>query len=157
VLALYVLFVISSGMTRHPTVATVIPPPRYTPAPTPTFAPSPSPTQTFSYVPTTPAPQLERPAAPPPPPQPLTLMASDGAILKFAAGVPYRLKVRTGRATNLHATSGTVRAVTGADASHECVDSLHFLPGPGAGPWRDVDTTYRACGGDAVMRVRSGT
>jgi len=152
VLALYVLFVILGDTAQRPEVATIMPPPpRYSPpiapSPTPTnaSAPAPRPTQ-MTQTP-------ERPASP----QPRTLLASDGAILKIAAGVPYRLKVRTGRTTSIRADTGTVRADSGSEASAGCVNSLYFAAKASVGPWRDIDATIRSCGADAVVTVSLGT
>ena len=57
-----------------------------------------------------PAPQVaptqsaqQRTIAAPIAPEPRTLLASQRAILKFVAGVPYHRKVRTGLATSLRA------------------------------------------------------
>ncbi len=162
VLALYVIAVIVDDTSRQQPSVAIVPPhaqppsataPRATQAtrPSPTPAPSPS----FAHVApqAAPPPPLAQPA--PAPPEPRTLLASDGAILKFVAGVPYHLKVRTGRSTSLRATQG--RLALGRDGidSGECVDALEFPNQAGAGPWREVDQTFRACGADAVMIVIS--
>jgi len=99
-----------------------------------------------------PPPPLAQPA--PAPPEPRTLLAADGAILKFVAGVPYHLKVRTGRSTSLRATHGTVKLVSGEDGSGACVDSVNFPLESGSGPWREIEHTLRACGDDAIMTVQ---
>lgn len=139
VLALYVILVIVSSMPHA----------NAPPGDIPTWTPSPG-------APPGPPPTVQ-PSPPQKSPEPLTLLASDGAILKFAAGVSYRLKVRTGRSTALQATSGTVRIDSGEGASNHCVDSLRYSSVSGAGPWRDIDATLRSCGGDALMIVRLGT
>ena len=149
VLALYVISAILSDTVRPPGgVAIVQPPP---PPPTQPLVRNPEPS------PTPPAPP--RPAASPTvaliPPEPRTLLAADGAILKFVSGIPYHLKVRNGRSTYLHATQGTVKLISEADGSGDCVDSLHFLPEPSNGPWSEIDATIRACGSDAVFSVHA--
>lgn len=153
VLALYVIGVIVSGTSQQPTTV-VIPTPQSprplarTPvAPTPTPAPSPSIARVAPQA--APPPPLPQPA--PAPPEPRTLLAADGAILKFVAGVPYHLKVRTGRSTSLRATHGTVKLVSGEDGSGACVDSVDFPLEAGQGPWREIERTFRACGDDAIM------
>jgi hypothetical protein len=88
--------------------------------------------------------------------EPRTLLASDGSILKLVAGVPYHLKVRTGQSTSLRATQGRVTLSASENGNGECVDSLDFRTESGAGPWRDVDRTVRACGDDAIMAVSAG-
>jgi hypothetical protein len=69
--------------------------------------------------------------------------------LKFVAGVPYHLKVRTGFATSLRATQGKVAL---GDIG-ECVDAFDFPTQSGAGPWLEIDRTLHACDGDAIMSV----
>ena len=161
VLALYVTAVIVGDASQKPTNISTVPPQTSPPSvqgpiatqdarPTPTPPPSPS----FARV----APQ----AAPPPPvaqpapapPEPRTLLAHDGATLKFVAGVPYHLKVRTGRSTSLRANHGTVKLVSGEDGSSACVDSADFPLQSGAGPWREIERIFRACGDDAIMTVQ---
>ena len=118
-----------------PTIQPIVP----TPAPSPTVpAPTrPTPSPTVAYI----------------PPEPRTLLAANGAILKFVSGIPYHLKVRNGRSTYLHATQGTMKLISGADGSGACVDSLHFLPESSNGPWHEVGRTLRACDGDAIVSV----
>ena len=149
VLALYVISAILSDTVRPPGgVAIVQPPP---PPPTQPLVRNPEPS------PTPPAPP--RPAASPTvaliPPEPRTLLAADGAILKFVSGIPYHLKVRNGRSTYLHATQGAVKLISGADGSGACVDSLRFLPESSNGPWHEVGRTLRACDGDAIVSVQT--
>jgi len=150
VLALFVISAILNDTAQHSgTVAFVprpSPPPRYQP---PIAIPQPVPTP---LVLTPPAPSPTVALAPP---APRTLLAANGAILKFVSGIPYHLKVRNGRATFLHATVGTVKLISGDDGSGECVDSLHFLPAPSNGPWHEIDRTLRACEGDAVVSVQT--
>jgi hypothetical protein len=155
VLALYVIGVIVTGTSQQPT--TVASPSQQSPqpsrtsvAPTPTPAPSSSVSRVVPQA--TPSPPAPQPAATPP--EPRTLLAADGAILKFVAGVPYHLKVRTGRSTSLRASHGTVKLVSGEDVSGACVDSLNFPLESGTGPWREIERTFRACGDDAVMTVQ---
>ncbi len=160
VLALYVIAVIVGDTSREPSSVAIVPPhapPASTQAPTATQVarppPTPAPSPSIAHV----APQAAPPqpvAQPAPaPPEPRTLLAADGAILKFVAGVPYHLKVRTGRSTSLRANHGTVKLVSGEDGSGACVDSVDFPPESGSGPWREIEHTLRACGEDAVMTV----
>ncbi len=158
VLALYVIGVIVGDTSRQPPNVAMVPPQTSPPSaqipigtPNVRPAPPPAPSPSIARV----APQ----AAPPPPlaqpaPEPRTLLAADGAILKFVAGVPYHLKVRTGRSTSLRATHGTVKLVSEEDGSGACVDSVDFPLEPGAGPWREIEHTLRACGDDAIMTVQ---
>ncbi len=150
VLALFVISAILNDTAQHRgTVAFVPPPPpppRYQPpianpqsVPTPLVPTPPASSPTVAFV----------------PPAPRTLLAANGAILKFVSGIPYHLKVRNGRATFLHATVGTVKLTSGDDGSGECVDSLHFLPAPSNGPWHEIDRTLRACEGDAIVSVQT--
>jgi hypothetical protein len=152
VLALYVIAVIVDSSSRQPTSVAILPmqPPR-----PPDVAPGRSPTPTIGF--STPLTLQVSPTPTPTPksnsPEPRTLLASDGAILKFVVGIPYRLKVRSGRATSLRATQGTVKLLTGNEGGAECVDSLDFPIQSGAGPWLEIDRTFWACSGDAVMKV----
>ena len=98
-------------------------------------------------------PQRNSPAQRPTPPEPRTLLASQGAILKFVFGVPYHLKVRNGFSTSLHATQGKVALASADGAVGECLDALEFPIETGAGPWREIDRTLHACEGDAIMTV----
>ena len=149
VLAFYVISVIVGETTPHPLVDNI--PPRAPPfAPHPLIPPSPTATPTPAQSPRAPTPS---PTVALLPPEPRTLLAADGAILKFVSGVPYHLKVRNGRATFLHATQGTVKLTSGDDGSGECVDSLHFLPEHSNGPWHEIAGTIRACGSDAIFIV----
>ena len=110
VLALYVIGVIVEDTAPHPQQVAVrpIPDAPFVPAPQasrtqkPMAPVTPQPNQPS---PASPAPPVQQAAAPPPgPPEPRTLLASQGALLKFVAGVPYHLKVRTGFTTSLRAT-----------------------------------------------------
>jgi Arm DNA-binding domain len=148
--------------SRQPTSVVVLPPqttPAILPAtrpidaPRPTSAPlaTPAPPQPAQQV--VPTPSAPQPTAAPIPPEPRTLFAAQGAILKFVAGVPYHLKVRTGLATSLRATQGKVALGSGDSDSSNCVDAFDFPIQTGAGPWREIDQTFRACGDEAVMTV----
>ena len=64
-----------------------------------------------------------------------------GAILKFVAGVPYHLKVRTGFATSLHATLGKVALGSESGDDGECVDAFDLPTRTGSGPWLEIDRT----------------
>ena len=155
VLALYVIAVIVGDTSQKPTNVTTAPPSVQAPVATqdarPPPAPAPSPSFARVAPQAAPPPPVAQPA--PAPPEPRTLLAADGAILKFVAGVPYHLKVRTGRSTSLRANHGTVKLVSGEDGSGACVDSVDFPPESGTGPWREIEHTLRACGEDAVMTV----
>jgi len=160
VLALYVIAVIVGDTSQKPMSVTTLPPqpspsapaPIATPEARPPPAPAPSPSIARVAPQAAPPPPIAQPA--PTPPEPRTLLASDGAILKFVAGVPYHLKVRTGRSTSLRATHGTVKLVSGEDGSGACVDSVDFPLEAGQGPWREIERTFRACGDDAIMTVQ---
>jgi hypothetical protein len=160
VLALYVICVIVGDTSRQPTSITVLPPQTtsaISPASRPIDASRPTPAPLATPSPPHPAQELAPPSAPQPtaasnPPEPRTLLAAQGAILKFVAGVPYHLKVRTGLATSLRATQGKV-ALGPGDGDSSCVDAFDFPMQTGAGPWREIDQTFRACGDDAVMTV----
>ena len=152
VLALYLVAVIVETTAPHPHVTILVPPvtiPVETPAQRPAEAGTP-----VSPLPGTPSPQstatLVAKAPPTPPPEFRTLSASDGAILKFASGVDYRLKVRTGFATSLRAAQGAF-----AFASGNCVLQLDLPPRSGAGPWQEVEAIFRSCGADAVIGIRA--
>jgi len=148
VLALFVIAAILNDTAQHQNGGAIFrpraPPPPYQP---PGENPQPTP-----FVPTPPAPSPTVAVAPP---APRTLLAANGAILKFVSGIPYHLKVRNGRATFLNATVGTVKLISGDDGSGECVDFLHFHPEPSNGPWHKIDRTLRACEGDAIVSVQT--
>lgn len=120
-----------------------------TPAPVQTPAPSPPPAVKI----TRPAPAPPPPAPPPKPPEPRELLAAQGSILKFVAGVPYQLKVRSGLRTRLVANSGTVAFYRGDQRDGECVSSLDFAPPAATAPYLGIDRLIRACGEDAVFQV----
>lgn len=120
-----------------------------TPAPIQAPAPSPPPAAKI----TRPAPAPPPPAPPPKPPEPRELLAAQGSILKFVAGVPYQLKVRSGFRTRLVASSGTVALYRGETRDGECVSSLDFAPPAAATPYLGIDRLIRACGDDAVFQV----
>ena len=102
-----------------------------------------------------PAQQVAAPPIPATPTEPRTLLASQGALLKFVAGVPYHLKVRTGFTTSLRATQGKVALTSGDDRAGECVDTLELPMQAGATPYQAIDRVLRACGTDAVMTVNA--
>jgi hypothetical protein len=153
-LALYVISAILAESSRQP--ARVATPP--TPSP-PTFASTPTVTPVPSQPTVRPEPHVEvpspapQPNSPPAPPEARTLLASQGAILKFVGGVPYRLKVRTGFSTSLRATQGKVALVSDDGGAGACVDAFEFPTESGLEPWREIDGTFQACGGGAVMKV----
>jgi hypothetical protein len=155
VLALYLISVIVTD-TAQQQIA------RNPPLASPTGAPATAPA-TQAARPT--APQLRRQAtevtsssaAPPPqapqPPEERTLIASDGAVLKFSAGVIYHLKVRSGLTTSLTSTQGKVALYSGANRSGDCVDALGMTTAKATTPFPDYDRDIRACDTDAIMTV----
>jgi DnaJ domain len=168
VLGLFLISVILDNPERRPQVASRPPqpeipqtqpkpqpapiPPRpteTTPAPIQTPAPSPPPAPKI----TRPAPAPPPPAVPPKPPEPRELLAAQGSILKFVAGVPYQLKVRSGLRTRLVANSGTVAFYRGDQRDGECITSLDFSTPAGGTPYLAIDRLIRACDGDAVFQV----
>jgi hypothetical protein len=160
VLALYVVGVVLGDTARQSTNVAALPP---QPAIATSSAsrsidaarstPSPVTTPPLPAQQAPPAPLISQPEAAPVPPEPRTLLASQGAILKFVGGVPYRLKVRTGLATSLRATQGKVALGSSNADSSACVDAFDFPTQTGTGPWHEIDQTFHACGGDAVMTV----
>ena len=160
VLALYMIFVILADTSPPPTVANL--PTSMRPqtsdvqqrgtAPTPQASPRKPPPQS-------PPPQTgQRPTAPPPPPLPpeeRTLIASDGAILKFVTGIGYHLKVRTGFSTSISTTQGRLALYTGDAMTAACSPVMHFGPVIGSGPYQDVPGTIKSCDGDVVANVIS--
>lgn len=129
----------------------VDPAPTATSAPVviPAPAPSPPPAPPIATRTPTPAP----PAPPLKPPEPRELLAAQGSILKFAAGVPYRLKVRSGLRTRLIASTGAVAFYRGESRDSECVTSLDFSTPAAATPYLGIDRLIRACDSDAVFQV----
>ncbi|MGD1037993.1 MAG: J domain-containing protein [Roseiarcus sp.] len=162
VLALYVIVAILDDTARHPARVAVLPPQSpAAPAPGPIVAPNPA-SPPAPSAPRSPVHLPQQTVAPSPlpqskpapvPPEPRTLLASDGAILKFVAGVPYHLKIRAGLATSLRATQGKVAFGSQDGDVGECVDALDFPMQTGAGPWLEIDRLLRACGADAIMTV----
>ena len=119
--------------------------------PAPVQTPAPSPTPVAKSTPPTPASPL--PVQPPGPPEPRELLAAQGSILKFVAGVPYQLKVRSGLHTRLVASSGTIAFYRGDQRDGQCVASLDFSTPAAATPYLGIDRLIRACDGDAVFQV----
>ena len=92
-------------------------------------------------------------AASVPPPPARTLLAAPGSMLKFVAGVNYRLRVRTEMTTVLTAITGSVSMTAEGQPAQDCL-ALVVIPAIYAvGPYRDVTAPILACGGDAVMMV----
>jgi len=157
-LALYVIVAIVDDTAQHSPRVAALPP-------QPTFAPASGPINATPAAPSTPRPPTQaspqatapspssQPIPAPTPPEPRTLLASPGAILKFVAGVPYHLKVRTGLATSLRATQGKVALASNVGDNGQCVDAFDFPTQTGAGPWGEIDGLLRACGADSVMTV----
>ena len=155
VLALYVIGVIVADTQRQQQQAAVRPQSR--PAqqePVAPAAPSkpnlPNSQQAPSASVTPPRPQ---PAPPPPPPEARTLLASNGAVLKFVSGVTYHLKVRTGFTTSLAASQGQVAFYSGDQKVGECVGRLELPMHASTTPYEEINRTIRACGTDAAVRV----
>jgi hypothetical protein len=157
-LALYVIFVILSDTGPQPTVAiaprSAMPhapdvPQRApdTARPIPQVAPK-------EAAAASPPPPIRQPPAPPPPEE-RTLIASDGAVLKFVSGVVYRLKVKTGFSTSISATQGRIALYAGDTMKAACSPDMQFEPLPGSGPYQEVVGTIRSCDGDAVANVTS--
>jgi DnaJ domain len=100
VLALYMIGVIITGTQRQ---GAIQPP---SPAGPANLATAEAPRATVSGRPSTAALPPAAPRLVPTPPEPRTLLASKGAVLKFVTGVPYHVKVRTGFTTSLSASQG---------------------------------------------------
>jgi hypothetical protein len=158
VLALYMIFVILSDTGPQQRVA--IAPRAGTPhAPevqqrAPDIArpiPQVTPRETAAASP--PPPTRQPPA--PPPPEERTLIASDGAILKFVPGVVYHLKVRTGFSTSISATQGRFALYAGDAVKAACSPIMQFAPLPGFGPYQEIAETIRSCDGDTIANVVS--
>jgi hypothetical protein len=96
---------------------------------------------------------VAHPPSPPPKPEPRTLIASPGAMLKFAAGVPYRLKIRSGGTTTLRAGRGQFALYHGNTPAGDCVSETAFSAEPDKAPYKILDWTFRACGEDAVVEI----
>ena len=165
VLAFYMIFVMLDETDLQQTVADgpTSPPPR-TPdvqqRPPEVARPIPQvrPKELPRTLPPTPPPTVQRPTAPPrpqPPPEERALIASDGAILKFATGDGYRLKVRTGFSTSISATQGRLALYAGDTMTVACSPVMHIEPLIGSGPYQDVVGTIKSCDGDAVANVIS--
>jgi hypothetical protein len=100
-----------------------------------------------------PRPSAAPPPQAPPPPEERTLIASDGAVLKFATGVVYHLKLRSGFTTSLTSTQGKVALYSGTNRSSECVETLGMTMAKTTSPFQDYDKDIRACDADAIMTV----
>jgi hypothetical protein len=145
----------SGPAQRVPDVA-VAPPTRGAPPTRPPSTVSAPPTAAPAATPpratVSPAPPA-RPVLPTPPAEPRTLLASDGAVLKFVAGVPYRLKIRSGAITTLNATEGQVALYSGVDRVRECSSALVLRSPDAARPYEELTEIVRACNFDALIRV----
>lgn len=91
-------------------------------------------------------------SVPPPAPEARVLLASEGAVLKFVAGVPYQLKVRSGRTTLLFATAGQLY-YAGDEKVERCVERLTFRMEASSSSYESVSPILRSCRGDAIVRV----
>lgn len=164
VLGLFLIAVILDNPERRPQVASRPPQPELPqtsskpqPAPIPprpaATTPEPMPSPPPAAKTTLPAPAPPPPAPPPKPLEPRELLAAQGSILKFVAGLDYQLRVRSGLRTRLVANSGTVAFYRGDQREGECVTSLDFAPPAAQTPYLGVERLIRACGGDAVFQV----
>jgi hypothetical protein len=93
--------------------------------------------------------------APAPPPEPRVLLASEGAVLKFIAGMPYRLKIRSGHTAAIYATRGEVAFYSGEKKIGECTSVLVLRMVAATTPYQEVESSVRACGDDAIAQVRA--
>jgi len=98
-------------------------------------------------------PAVVRPSPTPAPPEPRTLVASQGAILKFVAGVPYHLKIRTGSRTTIRASQGLIALYSDDVRTGDCTDMVEFSAQPSRSPYFEFGETIRACEGDALAHV----
>lgn len=152
-LALYVVAAIIDDTARHSSGGVALTPQPPAAPHGPDTVSLPTPTQPNSQAQPTQQATASSPQPRPSPPEPRVLLASQGAILKFVAGIPYRLKVRTGFSTSLRATHGKVALGSLSGEGGECVDALDVPTQSGAGPWFEIDAVLRACGADAIMTV----
>lgn len=159
VLALYVIVVIVGDAERGPQSTALDRPSPQAPrspdqaktepeTPSVNEARKPSPTP----VPSVP-PIRARPDPKPMQPEPRTLIASKGAMLKFVAGVTYHLKIRSGFTTTLIATEGSAALFSGDARLSECSRKLEFSAPSSKTPYDQADGTIRSCDGDAIFRV----
>lgn len=168
VLGLFLISVILDNPERRQQVAGRPPqpeipqtPPNPQPGPIPPRPTGTTPGTTNTPVPAPPsAPRITQPTPAPPPPaqppkpsEPRELLAAQGSLLKFVAGIDYKLKVRSGLRTRLIATSGTVALYQGDRREGECVTSLDFSTPAATTPYLGIDRLIRACEGDAVFQV----
>ena len=157
VLALYLIGVIVSDTLPRTQVAVITQvPPVTTKQPTDPLPPA---------IPAKPIepPQVQKPppiiVKPEPPKsepqQRRTLMAAQGSILKFVAGVPYRLQLRADKTTRLVAMSGSFSFDAVIVASGKCVKLIELMSGKANMPFVELASTVTACGEDAVVRVEA--
>ncbi|MGE3642877.1 MAG: DnaJ domain-containing protein [Beijerinckiaceae bacterium] len=111
-------------------------------------------------------PQITRPAPAPPPPTPAPpspppipeireLRAAEGSMLKFVAGINYRLKIRSGMTTTLVAASGSLAFYNGANRLGDCKSQLELAAPAGSLPYSDNSQLMQSCQGDAIFEVRA--
>ena len=105
------------------------------------------------------APQPPQAVAPPPKPQvpppvePRELTAALGVKLVFNPDVPYQLKVRSGMATTIRASEGTIAFYHGDRRDGDCQASM-TLTAPGSSlPYSPITSVIRSCGSRAVFDV----
>lgn len=90
---------------------------------------------------------------PPAPPEPITMIAAQGAMLKLNSGIPYRLKLRTGMTTTLVAAKGSFAFDASPGQSDGCMISVELRERAADLPYAGHARTITACVGDAVVRV----
>lgn len=171
VLALYVIFVITNDTGKKqvaviPQARAPIPAPELSPAPPivpePVTQEASAPVQksALSPVPQTrpqPVPvvlPLPTPV-PVPPPEERTLIASDGAVLKFSAGVVYHVRARSGFTTVFVASSGAIALYENNKQIGDCLDHIAFAFPEDISPYQEMSRTIRSCVGDTILRVES--
>lgn len=110
-------------------------------------APSPSPSNSVANAKTL------TPTLSSPPPEPRELLAAQGSILKFADGVAYQLKLRSGMRTQLVASTGAIAMYRGSERISDCTPSIQVAAPTASGPYVNFDRLIRSCGGDAIFQV----
>lgn len=137
VLTLYVIGAIIT-QSQQPEQVVTVPPGEQTPS-----SPPPNPKE----------PPNEAPTPARATPEVRELIASKGAVLKFVAGVTYRLKIRSGFTTSLSASSGRFAPYRGDDRKGACTEAIDLSAPSDTLPYTAVEGSFRACGSDAVLRV----
>ena len=147
VLALFVIGVILDDTRRREIAA-----PQLTPSLSgaPTAAQNP---EKIARLATPPSVPVAQPPSPPPKPEPRTLVASMGAKLKFVAGVPYRLKIRTGSTTTIRASNGQFALYRGDERTNDCASEMVLSAEAGKAPYKLLDWIFRSCEDSAIVDV----